>query len=244
MGIAASLFPIESAAAAERGVYAGVSASTGRMAARFDKRLRIDGTVCPGCPKARDVSESGSADDALASVGGLIGYRLPLRGRLFAAIEADAQWNDGEVTGAHRGEGTGYNDLWPETWTLEKRQDGGLTLHLGTRLRPGLDIHALAGFRSIRTFARHANIGCRVATSPCPVAPQPGGTEGGLRYGAWSFGLGIEHAIGTKAAIQVQLRRSDYRRRLWRHYQDGAQTVDSSKDAKEAMLSLRVIRYF
>lgn len=236
-------FAAERGAAAEQGMYVGVAAGAGRLTGSFDKRLRIAGPACAGCPTSRDVSETGAADDALLELGALAGYRLPLRGRLFAALEADAQWSDGGVAGAHRGEGTQYTDLWPERWEIDKRRSVGLALRFGARARSQTDVYALLGYRAIRTSAQHANIGCRVAEVPCPVAPQPGGSGGRQDYGAWALGIGVGRAVGAKTVFQAELRRVDWRGRLWRHYDEGALIVNSGKDARDATLVLRAIRY-
>ena len=146
----------------------------------------------------------------------------------------------------------------PEAWTLEKDSSRALTLRLGFRadfLGPGASLYLLAGVRRLEADFSVTYRGCGhagTAPRPGPVVCGDGDDADSLpdwwdatdrlhrNVDAWTFGAGLEQAVGERLALQAELRYTDYDREAWAP----VPVVRAALSGRELGAALRLARFF
>ena len=130
--------------------------------------------------------------DALKAI---VGYRWPVSGRLYLAGEIEgAFYLDDETGGFLEGTGEGDADVWPGTWTLERRRAVGVNARLGyipdslEFLGTGRSLYLFAGTRWIDADIEAGHLNRRLGIA--------GSRREDRTLNPWLAGLGIEFGGG------------------------------------------------
>ena len=255
--LAACLLLAPAAAAAE-GFYLGLAGSHERQDARYFKSVA---STARGLSAAHD-----DGDRDVSGLGAFAGWRRTLDADAGVWLAAELEWtaHSGTLRGwypgacMHAGDCIYFGDAWPETWTLEKDSSRALTLRLGFRadfLGPGASLYLLAGVRRVEADFSVTYRGCGhagTAPRPGPVACGDGDDADLLpdwwdatdrlsrNLDAWTFGAGLEQAVGERLALQAELRYTGYDREAWAP----VPVVRAALSGRELGASLRLARFF
>ena len=171
----------------------GVQAGEGFYAAVGLERSFTDVGYEKSFGLASSPSDMTSRDDARASVDALkvmMGYRQPVSSRLYVAGEIEgAFYLDGGTGGFLEGTGEGGADVWPGSWTLERRHVVGLNARFGyipdslAFLGAGRSLYLFAGTRWIDTDIEVGHLNRRLDIA--------GSRREDRTVNAWLAGLGI-----------------------------------------------------
>lgn len=130
--------------------------------------------------------------DALKAI---VGYRWPVSGRLYLAGEIEgAFYLDDQTGGFLEGTGEGDTDVWPGTWTLERRRAVGLNARLGyipdslEFLGTERSLYLFAGTRWIDADIEAGHLNRRLGIA--------GSRREDRTLNPWLAGLGIEFGGG------------------------------------------------
>ena len=191
-------------------------------------------------------SAEGDAERTLPTLGVSSGYRWALPGDrgLHLSTEVDAAWHPTRLEGHLEGTGYTWQDTWPEDWWLKRNYSYGITWRLGGPLPSSrLGLYALAGLRGVATEFSITETGCPGPDLVCPPTPLASFTEAvGRRLSAWTLGAGLERQLNERFALQVEVRRTEYRRKSWDRLFEGGVIIPSTVAGKEFGLALRLVR--
>ena len=250
-----------SAPAAESGFYVGLSAAAVAFDGRYDKgTYRVDASGARGAGfRTHD-----DADDTLYGLGAMLGHRWELTGGAWLSAEVEWLSHSGELRGRnpaacnHAPPCDWSLDHWADHWMIEPDTSRALTLRLGFRadfLAPDASLYLLAGVRRIRADFSVTYRGCGhagTAPRPGPVACGDGDDADSLpdwwdatdrlsrNLDAWTFGAGLEQAVGERLALQAELRYTGYDREAWAP----VPVVRAALSGRELGASLRLARFF
>ena len=194
-------------------------------------------------------SAEGDADQTLFTLGAFGGYRWPLPGSggLHLSAEIDVAFHPKKLQGRLEGTGYTWTDTWPEDWWLKRNYSYGFTLKLGGPLgNSDFGLYALTGLRGVKTEFSITETGCPGPDLQCPPTPLASFTEKVDRsLSAWTLGVGLERRLGERFAAQLEVRRTDYKRKSWdRLFDEGAVIIPSTLNGRETSAALRLVRYF
>lgn len=137
-----------------------------------------------------------------------IGYRRPVSGRLYLAGEIEgAFYLDDETGGFLEGTGEGDTDVWPGTWTLERRHAVGVNARLGyipdslEFLGTERSLYLFAGTRWIDADIEAGHLNRRRGIA--------GSRREDLTLNPWLVGLGIEFG-GGESRFDLRLAHAAY----------------------------------
>ena len=107
-------------------------------------------------------------------------------------------------------------------------------------------LYVLTGLRGVKTEFSITETGCPGADLQCPPTPLASFTEKVDRsFSAWTLGAGLERRLGERFAAQLEVRRTDYKRKSWdRLFDEGAVIIPSTLNGRETTTTLRLVRYF
>ena len=231
------------ARADDGGLYLGLGASLDSQQFTYGK------TVYTSSSRALDAftSAESEADQLLPTLGVFAGYRLNLPlSRLHVSIEVDGAAHPSKLKGHLEGTGYTWLDTWPEDWWLKRKSSYGLAVKLGGLLGPlPIDLYALAGLRSVETDFSITETGCpgpELLCPPTPLASFSDTVERTLR--AWTVGAGLERKLSDRYAAQLEVRRTDFRRKSWDRLFEGGVVIPSTVNGAELEAALRIVRRF
>ena len=233
------------AAHAEQGrFYLGLGATADAQKFTYGKTVYTP----EGLTRNEVTSAKGAADQTLLTLGAFGGYRWPLPGSggLHLSVEVDAAYHPKKLKGRLEGTGYSWTDTWPEDWWLKRNYSYGFTLKFGGPLGNAVGLYALAGLRGVKTEFSITETGCPGPDLQCPPTPLASFTEKIDRsFSAWTLGAGLERQLGEKFAVQLEVRRTDSKRKSWdRLFDDGAVIIPSTLNGRETSAALRLVRHF
>lgn len=231
------------AAQADGGPYLGLGASLDSQQFTYGK------TVYTSASRALDAftSAESDADRLLPTLGVFAGYRLDLPlSRLHLSVEVDGAAHPSKLKGYLEGTGHTWADTWPEDWWLKRKSSYGLAVKLGGLLGAlPVDLYALAGLRSVETEFSITETGCPEPDLMCPPTPLASFSDTVERtLRAWTVGLGLERGLTERYALQLEVRRTDFRRKSWDRLFPGGVVIPSTVNGDETEAALRVVRRF
>ena len=234
------------AAHAEEGrFYLGLDAAADAQEFTYGKTVYTP----EGLTRNEATSAEGDADQTLPTLGAFGGYRWPLPGSagLHLSAEVDVAFHPKKLKGRLEGTGYSWTDTWPEDWWLKRNYSYGFTLKFGGPLgNSDFGLYALAGLRGVKTEFSITETGCPGPDLQCPPTPLANFTEKVDRsFSAWTLGAGLERRLGEKFAAQLEVRRTDYKRKSWdRLFDEGAVIIPSTLNGRQTTAALRLVRYF
>lgn len=229
--------------AGEGGWHLGLGAAADVQEFTYGKTVYTEASLARG----EFTSAEGDADQILPTLGAFVGYRWPLPGSngLHLSAEVDVAWHPTKLKGHLEGTGYSWTDTWPEDWWLKRNYSYGLSLKLGGLLQfSGFDLYALAGLRSVATEFSITETGCPGPDLQCPPTPLASFTDKvDRRFSAWTLGAGLERRLGEQHAVQLEVRRADYKRKSWDRLFEGGVIIPSTLNGSEIGVALRLIRH-
>ncbi len=143
-----------------------------------------------------------------AALKATVGYRWPVSGRLYLAGEIEGAFYLNDGTGRFlEGTGEGDTDVWPGTWTLERRRAVGLNARLGyvpdslEFLGTERSLYLFAGTRWIDADIEAEHLNRRLGIA--------GSRRADPTLNPWLVGLGIEFG-GGESRFDLRLGHAAY----------------------------------
>lgn len=219
----------------------GVGAAAERQDFTYGKTVYTEESLAQG----EFTSAKSGVAQTLPTLNVFAGYRWPVPGLggLDLRAEVDVAWHPTKLKGHLEGTGYTWTDTWPEDWWLKRDHSYGLTLKLGGLLnRPDTDLYALVGIRSVVTEFTITETGCPGPDLQCPPTPLASFTDSvDRRFTAWALGAGLERRLTERLAMQLELRRTEYRRERWDRLFEGGVIIPSTLNGSEFGLALRLV---
>ncbi len=225
------------------GLYMGIGASLDSQQFSYGKTVFTPESRAAGT----FTSAESAADHLLPTLAAFAGYRLPLPlSRLHLSVEVDGAAHPSKLNGHLEGTGYTWLDTWPEDWWLKRKSSYGLSVKLGGLLGPSpIDLYALAGLRSVAAEFSITETGCPGPELLCPPTPLASFTETVERtLRAWTVGVGLERQLSERYAAQLEVRRTDFRRKSWDRLFEGGVVIPSTVEGDEIEAALRIVRRF
>jgi hypothetical protein len=251
--LAALVFPA-SVSAQGGGLRAGVLVPMERVTATLAKT--VDNTapnaLVPPPRRGTLVMDESSANTWGSGIGAFLGYRAPLGGSGFhmgAHVEAALHFAavDGQMAGA--GDSPGRNLLgesWPDQWTFERKRSYGLTLEIGGS--PGAlasmdaTVFLLGGIRLAQVELTNRFSGCMLPAGCGPSDFVSGTDARDLNHQAFTFGVGMEKALGEGLGLRIEAGHTPYCNEQWTaQFTEVGVTVPTVLDAGETGLKVGVV---
>jgi len=240
-----------------RGFHLGLMLPAGRLSATMQKSVdnTAPNTLVPEPRRGRVFEDEVSGNGFAYGIGAVGGYRLPLAGgHWFLEGEVGVEWHGGATEAQFAGVGVSaerrqLGESWPDRWSLAKQRSYGATVRFGGD-RGGSDsrgvaVYLVAGLRFAGAQFTNHYTGC-FSPQPCGPSEFGSGSEDlDMDFTVWSAGIGLERSLGKRVAIRAEASYAMYAHEEWvTRFDDVVVTVVSGMDAREAGLSVGLVRYF
>ena len=236
------------------GIYYGASATLQQADVIYGKA--VVNQFKDGSPTVTNAT-SDEVDDKPLQWDGLVGYRLNFaEGTQFVALQAEISLTGDDISGRLDGEGESpgknfYGEAWPEDWSIETTRSMGVLLKYGIHrsILETLDIsvYTILGVRQTKLDFFSTFRGCfndqecelqQFRDDSLALNPEVNVAVGGL---------GIEAGIGSKTALQIEIRAVEDADSTWlSEFSDDSRDVDvpAGFEISSTDVAVKLVRYF
>ena len=236
-----------------QGLYVGTSIGIEDAKARYTKSV-INSLDFIESPRAgQEFQSDTSSEDNQFSYGLLVGYRFDLNeDQLFFAIQAEAALKGDELDGILPGSGDGDDlnergESWEENLSFETVSDLGFLVKVGTVQRflvVDLSVYALAGLRQTKMEVGAEFTGCAETLDCVENLQETFRSTESPEFMQWTFGIGAEKTIGSKSALQFEVRYTTSNKEKWNLEGFEHLTIPYSLENSTYDVSAKLVRYF
>lgn len=235
-----------------QGFYVGTSIGIEDAKARYTKSV-INSVDFIESPRAgQEFQSDTSAEDNKFHYGVLVGYRFDLNeDQLFLAFQVEAALRGDELDGIlpGSGDGDGLNERgenWDEDLSFETVSDIGLLAKVGMVQRflvVDLSVYALAGLRQTKMEVAAEFTGCAESLDCVDNLQETFRNTESPEFRQWTFGVGAEKTIGSKSALQFELRYTTSNKEKWNLEGFEHLTIPYSLENSTYDVSAKLVRY-
>ena len=208
-----------------QGLYVGTLIGLEEAKAKYTKSVIDSLDIIDVSTDDQGYSSESNSDGNQFNYGGLIGYRFDLNeDQLFMAIQAEVALTGSELDGILPGSGDddGLNERgesWKEDFSLETLSDVGVIVKVGIVQRflsvVDVSIYALGGLRRTKIEVATEFSGCVDDIDCAEDLEESFTTSESPQLLRWTLGVGVEKTIGSKTALQIEMRYTGSEREKW-----------------------------